>query len=160
MRLLGWLGINIRDNYIPQVPTAQDWSCHRVYPDQQARRKTKFLHSWLNHFYQLSWPFFGPSQYHSTVVEDPAPSTHAQTSLWAATPNQQLPTLGKQHLLTGSSTEGHCPRTGAGLWEGLYRMSITDSYLHSISVHLCSPSAPSASSSCLSVMFGGGRNCG
>lgn len=60
MRLLGWLGINIRDNYTPQVPTAQDWSCHRVYPDQQARRKTKFLHSWLNHFYQLSWHSSGP----------------------------------------------------------------------------------------------------
>lgn len=48
--------------------------------------------------------FFGPTQCHSTVVEDPAPSTHTQPSLWAATPKQQLPMLGRQHLLTGSST--------------------------------------------------------
>jgi len=104
--------------------------------------------------------FLRPSQYHSTVLEDPAPTAHAQASLWAATPNQQLPMLGRLRLLTGSSTEGHCPRTGAGLWEGLYRMSVTGSYLHLISVHLCSPSTPPASSSCLSAMFGVGRNCG
>lgn len=100
--------------------------------------------------------FPGPSQGHSTVVEDPTPSPHAQTSLWADIPPQQLPT---QCLLVGCSTEGHWPRTGTGLWEGLYRMSVKDSYLCSISVHLCSPPAQSASSSCLSVVFGGGRNC-
>lgn len=87
----------------PQVPGAQDWSCHWAYSDQEARKNTKFLHWWLNHFYQFSWHSPGPV---SMTAQG-----WAQTSLWAATPNQQLP---HWDLLTGNSSEGHCSGTGAG----------------------------------------------
>lgn len=85
-----------------------------------------------------------PTQYHSTGLWS---NTHVQTSLWAATPSQQLPMLGRQHLLTGSSTEGHCPRTGAlgRTVQGVFALHLSN--------------ALPGSCSCLPMMIGGGRNC-